>query len=197
LISKKEIRHFWFFYWLLIIRWGCVSAFFILSVLSIPFSIGVYLGGGLWWWYLTIYGLVVPFNFLLKYGFKVKNLWFFNDTKDGDFGADWWIKKYNYENKSKFTRFILWWKRNIVWNFIRQFKPYWKGGEAEDFRTIKSTVKDSEKYGRWTRADKENQGIKYIAYKIDGKVYCQWSFANKLIQIQLGGGSEYRFRIKL
>jgi len=125
-------------------------------------------------------GLFVAF--VLKYNCKVKfKFWWLNDTEDGDF-------KYG----TGFFNVIKWWLRNHSWNYIRQFKPGWDAGEADEFKTIKNTVKGN----RWRRASRENPGTKHIAYKIDGKTYCQWSYANKLMSIQLGGGSEYRLRMK-
>ncbi len=148
------------------VRWFCVSLFGFLSG-----------------------GVIIAFILKHKFNWKFK-FWWLNDTPDGDFGADWWLKEKGL--KPGLWSAFLWFWRNHSYNYYLRFKPGWKGGEADDFKTIKNTVKGN----RWRRASKENPGVKYIAYKIDGKVYCQWSFANKFIQIQLGGGSEYRFRVK-
>ncbi len=137
------------------------------------------------WLSVSLFGFFsggVIIAFILKHKFNWKfQFWWLNDTPDGDYG----------EGKG-FFNIISWWFRNHSWNYIRQFKPGWMAGEADEFKTIKNTVKGN----RWRRASKENHGTKYIAYRINNKVYCQFSYANKFISIQLGGGSEYRFRVK-
>jgi hypothetical protein len=153
---------------------------------------------------MYIYHLTVPFNILLKYKFKVKNLWLFNDTVDGDFGSEEWLKEKGY--KKGIWSAILWWLRNISWNFIRGFIPEWKNGEVDKdlegndiFAVIKNTLTRTTDYGRWTRASGKDNifGTNYIAFQINGKRYCQYSYANKYITLQLGAATEYRFRFKL
>jgi hypothetical protein len=155
------------------VRWLCVSLF------------GFFSGG-----------LFIAFYLKHKRNWKFQ-FWWLNDTEDGDYGNEKWLKDNGY--KKGLWSAINWWRINHSWNYIRGFIPGWKDGEADIFKTIYSTVTDTEKYGRWTRADKRKgiYGLKFIAYQIDGKTYCQFSYANKWISIQLGGGSEYRFRIKL
>jgi len=152
---------------------------------------------------MWLYHLTVPINILLKYVFGVKNLWLFNDTKDGDFGAEWWLKETGH-SKGLWSAFLWWWI-NHSWNYIRQFIPEWKKGEVDKnsegkdiFIAIKDTLNKKTDYGRWTRASGKDVifGTNYIAFKINGKTYCQYSYANKYFTLQLGGGSEYRFRMK-
>jgi hypothetical protein len=182
-ITKEEIKQFWREYTILMIKWNLVSITGVLST-------------------------VVIWNFILKnyLGYKGK-MATCNDTEptfiEGDFGANWWLEKKGL--KPSIWSAILWWLRNHSWNYISRFNPVWKAGSVDknihgkdEFKTIKGTVKQG-KNGRFTRAHKKKKvyGTSYIAYRIDGKVYCQYSHANKFFQIQAGaGGERYRFNIK-
>jgi hypothetical protein len=145
-------------------------------------------------------GLVISFILKNYLGVKYK-FWWLNDTLDGDFGADWWLKEKGL--KKGIWSAISWFGRNHSWNYISQFKPHWNAGKIDEFLVIENTINcilSRNRITKWTRADKEKKiyGKNYIAYRIDGKTYCQWSYACKWFHIQLGaGGSEYRFRIKL
>lgn len=191
MITDKEITAFWNRYDVIIISWGCVSFFFIASLLPwyylFPWLFGIELHWAIWFYYL-----VVPVNFLLKYGLGIKRLWFFNDTADGDFGDPNLLKKYGLENKPKWFRFIWWTSRNITWNYISKFKPEWNNGQAEDFRIIKSTItNDAESPLRWTWCDKYNtHGMHYIAARINGKVVCRYSTAGSKREKQMGAGGD-------
>src|SRR5690606_29972288 len=131
---------FWNRFDLIMISWFLVSAFFVLSVISFFTSIVLYILGFDWWIWLYIFGLIVPINIFLKYGLKVKNLWLFNDTKDGDFGDPYEIKKAGMEDEPKLCQVIWWWLRKHSWKYISKCNPESEGGNTEDFEIIKTTL---------------------------------------------------------
>jgi hypothetical protein len=161
------------------------------------------------WFAVSIFGLIstgVIWAFIARHKFNVKfKFWWLNYTKDGDFGEEKWRKDKGLKDKSIWTA-MRWWWRNHSWEYISLFNPPWYAGKVDKdkngkdiFRTIYSSVKDNEEYGRFTRAHKKdkNYGIKFIAYQIDQKVYFQFSAACRFIQIHMGsGGRRYRFNIK-
>lgn len=179
MITNKEIKKAWWKYAVLMLRWFMVS---LTSVLS----------------------FVVIANFILKnyLGYK-QEMATCNDTSDGDFGNKKWLKKKGLK-PSVYSAF-LWWLINHSWNYIRQFVPNWNGGEVDKnskgkdiFIAVKNTLTKITDYGRWTRASAKDGifGTSYIVFKIEGVTYFQYSHANRYFTIQLGGGSEYRFRFK-
>ena len=178
-IDRKALRSFWIDYWCLMLNWT-------------SFSI------------LGFFSTAVIWAFILKHYLKVKREFLLlNDTVDGDLGAAWWLKVKNL--KPGLWSAFRWWLRNHSWNFIRLFNPAWKAGEVDRdpqgrdlFEVIKSTINTSGENGRFSRADKHNRGVYYIAYKINGKTYAQYSRANWLFTFQIGtGGSEWRYRLQL
>lgn len=143
-------------------------------------------------------GVVVAFIAKHHFGSKFQ-FWWLNDTEDGDWGAEWWLRDYGY--KKGYWSAINWWFRNHSWNFITSaFTPKWRKGKVDVFREVfRRGVIPTEEYGRFTRADKKtkNYGIKLIAYRIDDVVEFQFSFACKWINVHLGaGGERYRFRMQ-
>jgi hypothetical protein len=184
-ITQEEIDQFWKEWRILMLRWNLVTLTGLLS------------------------GVVVC-NFILKnyLGYKGK-MATCNDTEptfiEGDFGANWWLKENNL--KPGLWSAFRWFWRNHSWNFISRFNPPWKGGAVdinefgeEEFLVIESTVKQTKEYGRWTRANKAAgiYGVNHIAYRINGRVMCQYSKATKTYQIQKGaGGRRYRMNVKL
>lgn len=178
-ITDKEIQAYWKFYWILMFKWfGRSFLAFISTAVIWDFISKNYLGSKKW--YSSM-----------------------NDTSDGDFGSEKWRKETG-RSKGLWSAFLWWWI-NHSWNYIRQFIPEFEGGEVDKdsngndiFIAIKDTLNKKTDYGRWTRAIGKDGifGTNYIAFKINGNTYCQYSFANKYFTIQLGGGSEYRFRMK-
>lgn len=172
MITSKEIATYWKGWTWLMIKWNAISFFGFIST-------------------------AVIWAFVLKHVFKVKrDFWLLNDTVDGDFGAEWWLKEKGL--KPSLWSAFQWWFRNHSWNYIRKFNPPWNAGQTEEFQVIKNTLsKTDPDYGKFTRADKKNQiyGTNYIAYRIDGEVYCQYSHANRLFTFQIGsGGDRQRFK---
>lgn len=198
MITDKEIKSFWNKWDMIIISWNIVSAFYLLSIVSIlliPF-VFIYELNML----LLMYPMVVPVCFLLKYVFGVKGIWFFNDTVDGDFGSEGELRKAGYLDKPKWFRFIWWWFRNHSWNYISRYNPPWNNGQAEEFRIISSTVIPEDEPNhplRWTWCGKNGvHGFHYIAARINGEVVCRYSRASKNNQVKIGaGGDRYIFHL--
>lgn len=180
MITKQERKAFWIRYWKIILNWTSLSLLAFLST-------------------------AIIWAHILKHVFKWKTeFWILNDTVDGDYGADWWLKEKGHKKRNLWTAFN-WWFRNHSWNWIRYFNPQWKAGEVDKdengndiFSVLKSTIDTSGENGRFSRADKYNKGVHSIAYKINGITFCQYSKANWLFTFQIGtGGSEWRYRSKL
>lgn len=178
MITDKEIQSFWlrFAGWHLL--WFCI---YVLGFFS---------------------GLVIIAHFL-KHVCNVKiKFWLLNDTPDGDFGAEWWLIKKKL--KPGLISAFLWWWRNKAWNFYYLNKPEWNAGQVEEFVLLHLTVDDIDmyvgnKYNRFTKASKEEAifGINYYAYRLNGKVFCNYSKATEKREKQFGaGGNEWRFLIK-
>lgn len=152
------------------------------------------------WFLVSLTGFlsgVVIANFILKnyLGYKGK-LATCNDTKDGDFAPDWFMPKY----KRSLLTTICWWFRNHSWNFLNAEVPEWEGGKVDEFRMIELTIDDIDmydgnKYNRFTKASKEDAifGINHYAYRLNGKVFVNYSKATEKREIQIGaGGNEWR-----
>lgn len=172
MITDKEIATYWRNYDLFIIRWFCVS-FFGFPLLPLAYIGKYYLGG--------------------------KNIWLLNDTKDGDFGDPAELRKAGRNPGRTFGNFMWWWFRNHSWNYNRKFIPNWNGGQAEDFRIIRTSLTNEQiERNRWAWCYQNGwHGYHYIAARINGKIECRFSEANDKMQRQMGsGGNEYRFRFK-
>lgn len=170
MITDREIKAFWNRWDLIMIRWFLVSAFGLLST-------------------------AVIWAFILKHycGVKTK-FWLLNDTVDGDFGAEWWLKEKGW-TPGLWSAFH-WWRRNHSWNYICKFAPEWEGGNTQERRIIRSTI-DHEKHGFFTWCSKDGvHGLHYVAYRINGKVYCRYSQANKKREKIFGAGGD-RYKLKL
>lgn len=183
-ITQKEIDAFWSFYRKIMFRWNFVSALGLLS-----------------------FGVVLAF--IAKHVFQVKfKFWWLNDTPDGDFGGQWWLDREGLKPGTRSA--IRWWFRNHSWNYISKFNPDWKDGEVdivngkEEVEILHCDVDVSrfdDLFFHWmTRED--GIGTIYIAYRINGRVYCRFSQVKKdwlgrLVQIQRGaGGRRYRYNKK-
>ena len=146
-------------------------------------------------WVFGFFSGVVIIAHILKHVFKVRmKFWLLNDTVDGDFGADWWLKREGL--KPSLWSAFRWWWRNKAWNFYRLNVPEWNAGKADEFWCIKNTIKFD---GKWIKANKDKgiYGINYYCYKLNGKVFCNYSKASPSIEMQFGaGGNEWRMWIK-
>lgn len=121
-----------------------------------------------------------------------------NNTPDGDFGNEEWLEEKGLK-KSWYSAFR-WWFRNHSWNYISQFNPEWKDGENEEYRIIKNTtgVKAEnlpDGIYTWLTRDMKIEGELYVAYRINGKVYCRYSkvwkdWLGRWRQFQKGAGGE-------
>ena len=144
-------------------------------------------------WFSGFISTAVIWAFILKHVFKVKiKFWLLNDTVDGDFGADWWLRREGL--KPGLWSAFRWWWRNKAWNFYIRSVPEWNGGEVDDFWYLKRVD------GKFTKAnkDKEIYGINYYCYRLNGKVFCNYSKATPSIEMQFGaGGNEWRNWIKI
>jgi len=150
-------------------------------------------------WFSGFISTAVIWAFILKHVFKVKiKFWLLNDTVDGDFGAGWWLRREGLTH-GLWSAFRWWW-RNKAWNFYIRSVPEWNAGKVDEFWVIKDTIKFSNRTdGRFTKAniDKGIYGINYYCYKLNGKVFCNYSKATPSIEMQFGaGGQEYRNWIK-
>lgn len=150
-------------------------------------------------WFFGFISTAVVWAHILKHVFKVKTeFWLLNDTEDGDYGADWWLKREGL--KTNLYSAFRWWWRNRAWNYFMFKVPEWDAGQADEFRVIKNTIKiEDMDEGRWTKAnmDKGIYGINYYCYRLNGKVFCNYSEATQKKEKQFGaGGNEYRQWIK-
>ena len=147
-------------------------------------------------WVFGFFSGLVIISHILKHVFKVKmKFWLLNDTVDGDFGADWWLKREGL--KPGLWSAFRWWWRNKAWNFYRLNVPEWNAGEVDYFWCIKNTIEFD---GKWIKANKDKgiYGINYYCYKLNGKVFCNYSEATPDIEMQFGaGGNEWRMWIKI
>lgn len=172
MITEEEIKNAWSSYKWLIIRWFLVSVTGLLS------------------------GVVIA-NFILKnyLGYKGK-LATCNDTKDGDFAPDWFMPKF----KRSIITTICWWFRNHSWNFLNAEVPEWDHGKVDEFKIIELTIeyesmKEDNRYNKFTKANKNKgiYGINHYAYRLNGKVFVNYSKATEKRETQLGaGGNEWR-----
>ena len=150
------------------------------------------------WFSGFISGLVI-ISHIIKHVFKVKiKFWLLNDTVDGDYGADWWLKREGL--KPGLWSAFRWWWRNKAWNFYTRTVPEWDAGRVDKFRVIELTISDIQMYemGRYNRFKKANKskgiyGINYYCYQLNGKVFCNYSEATPNKEKQFGaGGNEWR-----
>lgn len=172
MITDEEVKAAWKEYKWLIIRWNLVSITGFLS------------------------GVVIA-NFILKnyLGYKGK-LATCNDTKDGDFAPAWFMPSY----KRSLITTISWWFRNHSWNFLNAEVPEWEAGRVDEFRVIECTIDridmtDNDVFNPFTKANKNNAifGINHYAYRLNGKVFVNYSKATESRETQLGaGGNEWR-----
>ena len=163
------------------------------------------------WFLVWLFGFLtgaVLVAYLLKHVFKVKwRMWLLNDTVDGDYGADWWLKREGL--KPGVVSAWLWWWRNMAYNYLLLVLPDWNNGEVDDFLQInliipkKQMLDEKGRYNAFTKANKEKgiYGINHYCYLLNGKVYCNYSrtikFLGLVIELQFGaGGNEYRFFVK-
>ncbi len=141
---------------------------------------------------------VVLCNFILKnyLGYKGK-LATCNDTKDGDFGAAWFMPSFK---RNSLTAFC-WWFRNHSWNFLNAEVPEWENGKVDEFRKIQCTLAeidmmDNGVFNPFTKASKEEgiYGVNHYAYRLNGKVFFNYSEATEKREKQKGaGGNEWRY----
>lgn len=132
---------------------------------------------------------LLPFAFLLKYEFGVKGLWLLNDTVDGDFGAEWWLKETGLKNK--FIRAIRWWLRNSVWNLKLLTAPKWTG-EYDVVQVIKNDVSNPL---HWIT--QYERGTNFVYYEVEGMLYFRFSHSNKLFNVHFGmTGERYSFKLR-
>ena len=147
-------------------------------------------------WSIGFISTAVVWAFILKHVFKVeRKMWLLNDTVDGDFGADWWLQREGL--KPGLWSAFRWWWRNKAWNFYIRSVPEWNAGKVDEFWCIKNTIRFD---GKWIKANKSKgiYGINYYCYKLNGKVFCNYSKASQSIEMQFGaGGNEYRNWIKI
>jgi len=173
-ITDKEIKAFWNDYDSHMDRWFLV-------------------------WFFGFFSGAVIIAHILKHVFKVKTkFWLLNDTVDGDYGADWWLKREGL--KPGLWSAFRWWWRNRAWNYFMLKVPEWNAGQADEFRVIECTIEVYDRIdGRWRKANKSAgiYGINYYCYRLNGKVFCNYSEATPKIEKQFGaGGNEYRQWIK-
>lgn len=172
------------------------------------------------WFFGFLLGLVILAH-ILKHVFKVKiQFWLLNDTADGDYPPEWFIKLANekrgleaymtlfglFKMKQGLYAAFWWWWRNRAWNFYNLTKPDWDNGRVdiingvEQFWVIKLTIPyeqmfQNNRYNRFTKASKDKKiyGINYYCYRLNGKVYFNFSKATEDQERQLGaGGNEWR-----
>ncbi len=194
MITDKEIQKAWIEYVIIHIQW-----------------VFIYLSG-----FFSAFVIICHF---LKHVCKVRfKFWLLNDTKDGDYGTDAWLRLINskkgikafrtlfglFELKKGLYSAFLWWWRNKAWNFYYLRKPYWNAGKVDEFRVLKCTMDkidmmDKDVFNPFTKASKEDAifGINHYAYRLNGKVFVSYSSATERKEKQFGaGGNEWRFWVK-
>lgn len=167
------------------------------------------------WFLVSLFGFwstLVVWEFVFKNVLKIPGYYvFMNDTKDGDYGADWWLEDKGL--KPGLLSALLWWKRNHSWNYIMRYPPSWAGGSVDrdengddEFLILELTIPEEQMYdskGRYNRFTKASStkgilGVNHFVYRLDGKVWFNYSKATKYYKVQFGaGGNEYRYHIKL
>jgi len=173
-----------------------ISAVAVLSVLSIFFVFAFP-----WLIPLTLF---TPGSIILKYVFKVKNVWILNDYEGNDSGQKWWLKKKGL--KPGLITSILWWFRNHSWNYYKKFDPDWNAGQVYEYELRINTTEIPGRETIWVwcskYATKNNPpiyGEHLLIYRVfeGGKVWFRHSKASPNKELQFGyGGNEYRWRKK-
>lgn len=166
------------------------------------------------WFWVSFFGFwstLVIWEFVFKNLLKIPGFYIFmNDTKDGDYGAQWWLDEKGLS--PSIWSAVLWWIRNHSWNYIRKYLPEWDGGRVDkdkdgedEFEHLILTIeeedmKDSKgRHNRFMKASSRKgiYGINYYVYRLNGKVFFNYSRATPFLTIQIGaGGNEYRLWFK-
>jgi hypothetical protein len=165
-----------------------------------------------------IYPLVYPYrNFEWA---KKKPLWYFWDDEDGLYGAEYWRKAKGITKDNFWTSYRWLALRNPMWNMHASLKPIlgeevyisMKGNLTRDGKEIDlykvAVFHYEDENGKWVGNSGEILSKKYsilgktmIWFTIKNKLYWRFSYAENLfsklwIELQLGIGSRYTFRLK-
>jgi hypothetical protein len=167
-ITFLEILNFW-------CKWALVQ------LLYVPFVI------------LSI--TLFPLAYLFRYHIGWDLFWILlNDTEDGDFGAEWWLKREGL-TEGFFTAW-LWTIRNPAWNYHSLVKPEWTG-EYTDVRTIKNTFNTKNPL-LWASHEIGFIGTNHVYYRVNGEVYGRFSWASKTKTFQAGtNGKRYQAKWRI
>ena len=112
-----------------------------------------------------------------------------NDTKDGDYGAEWFLIK----NKLKpglYSAFLWWW-RNPVWGFKYLLIP--EQGQFKDIHiiTFKSTTSTVQPW-----VNKEERGKNHFYGTVNGQFNGRYSFTNNKYNLMMGHDKRYLFKYR-
>lgn len=159
------------------------------------------------WFSLSFFGVVTGMLFIdfyrRHYLGKNDNSPFLNYTKDGDFGAEWWLEREGLE--PGLWSAILWWIRNHSWEYIISFLVPSTSDKNKIHVIYPEGLNDIEKRDvyadlmQWSDRSKGIFGMRYIFYTgelEDGTVVdcARFSYANKFFTFQIGsGGDRYKF----
>lgn len=159
------------------------------------------------WFLISLIGFLsgaVIIAHILKHKFGVKGLWLQNDTEDGDFGADWWIRKVNNTRnrvnlwglitvKKGLWSAFCWWFRNHSWNFIELFSQPNTADREKVIVHYANYNLNRGHYLKWAHHKEGVYGWNFIKYTAEG-IYCiRFSYANSWFTFQIGsGGDRYK-----
>ena len=136
-------------------------------------------------------GAVIIAHFL-KHVLKINVIpfkWMLNDTKDGDYGAEWFLIK----NKLKpglYSAFLWWW-RNPVWGFKHLLVP--RQGKFKNLHII--TFESTTENVLWW-VNKKHKGKNHFYGTVNGQFNGRYSFTNDSYNIMLGHDKRYIFKYR-
>lgn len=133
---------------------------------------------------------LMPIAFSLKHDFRI-NIppfkWMLNDTKDGDYGAQWWKDKHGIKKDSFWTAYR-WWLRNSNWNFKLLFKTPPTG---EIIKVISNEVKSPLFW-----VNQKHRGTNHAYYWADKRLWPRYSFTNNVLNVYMGVESRYILKVR-
>ncbi len=141
--------------------------------------------------------VLFPLSYWMRYKVQVDLFYYLlNSTKDGDYGADWWLEREGL--KKSFWSAWRWTLRNPAWNFNEIIKPVWTGYYT-DVRVIENTIGGDNPL-IWADHYSETYGTNHVYYRVKGKVYGRYSTTELAIGKRFQAGTEgkrYNLRFTL
>lgn len=207
-ITKTERVLFWIKLGLIQIRYGLVIAtgFPVYALLLLicsywfGFSTPIFV-------YIILSIPLAPLAFFITYVLGIKRhplTYLLNSTKDGDFGAEWWLKREKLQ-PGKLSA-LRWWFRNPAWNFNEWFNnTNFEAAFITDVLTIKNTIPKptnprelSKHVFYWANKESGHFGTNHLYFRVKGVVFGRFSSRTLKREFMAGaGGNRYEFRFKL